>query len=90
MKECGDYRENIRRYLDKELCGHELVQFRTHVAECPACKQELEAEEQLSCLLARSRPLYAAPDSLRNRVLHAIGEPLPESLPDPGPKHSKR
>jgi mycothiol system anti-sigma-R factor len=90
MKGCGDYRENIRRYLDKEVCGHELVQFRTHLAECPACKQELEVEEELSCLLARSRPLYAAPDSLRNRVLDAIGEPLPESLPDPRPKHSKR
>ena len=90
MKGCGDYREDIRRYLDKELCGHELAQFRTHLAECPACKQELEAEEELSCLLARSRPLYAAPDSLRNRVLDAIEEPLSESLPDPRPKHSKR
>jgi mycothiol system anti-sigma-R factor len=90
MKGCGDCRENIRRYLDQELCAHELVQFRTHIAECAACSQELGAEEELSCLLARSRPLYSAPDSLRNRVLRAIGEPMPESLPLPPPKHSKR
>jgi mycothiol system anti-sigma-R factor len=86
MKGCGDYRENIRRLLDKELCPHELDQFRCHLAECPACRQELEAEEELSSLLNRSRPLYTAPDSLRNRVLRAIGEPLQESLPDPRPK----
>jgi mycothiol system anti-sigma-R factor len=89
MKGCGDYRENIRRFLDKELCPHELDQFRSHLAECAACRQELEAEEELSCLLARSRPLYTAPDSLRNRVLRAVGEPLPESLPDPRPKPRK-
>jgi mycothiol system anti-sigma-R factor len=86
MKGCGDYRENIRRFLDQELCPHELGEFRTHLAECAACRQELEAEEELSCLLARSRPLYSAPDSLRNRILRAIEEPLPESLPDPRPK----
>jgi mycothiol system anti-sigma-R factor len=86
MKGCGDYRGNIRRFLDKELCPHELDQFRAHLAECAACSQEFEAEEELSCLLARSRPLYTAPDSLRNRVLRAIGEPLPESLSEPRPK----
>jgi mycothiol system anti-sigma-R factor len=90
MKDCGDYRENIRRYIDKELCPQELVQFRTHLAECAVCRQEVEAEEELSCLLARSRPLYSAPDSLRNRVLRAIEEPLPESLPDPRPRPAKR
>jgi mycothiol system anti-sigma-R factor len=89
MKGCGDYRGNIRRFLDQELCPHELDQFRAHLAECAACRQELEAEEELSCLLARSRPLYSAPDSLRNRVLRAMREPLPQSLPDPRPKPSR-
>jgi mycothiol system anti-sigma-R factor len=86
MKGCGDYRENIRRFLDQELCPHELVQFRTHLAECAACRQELEAEEELSGLLARSRPLYSAPDSLRNRILSAIEEPVPDprAKPDRG------
>jgi mycothiol system anti-sigma-R factor len=90
MKGCGDYRDNIRRYLDKELCGHELVHFRTHLADCAACKQQLGAEEELSCLLTRSRPLYSAPDSLRNRVLRAIREPLAASLPDPRLTRGKR
>ncbi len=88
MKGCGDYGENLRRYLDKELCADELVQFRAHLGECVTCRQELEAEEELTRLLARSRPLYSAPDSLRNRVLRAIGEPA--SLSDPHRERGKR
>ncbi len=79
MTGCGDCSDNLRRYLDKELCGQELLRFRAHLKQCEACRQEAEAEEELSCLLHRSRPLYSAPNSLRDRVLRAMGEPVPES-----------
>jgi mycothiol system anti-sigma-R factor len=69
------------RYLDQELHGEELLQFRTHLVECAMCKQEIESEEELSRLLQRSQPLYAAPSALRDRVLRAIGEPAPRPLP---------
>jgi mycothiol system anti-sigma-R factor len=75
MKDCGDYRECLRRYLDKELSGPELTEYRAHLEACPVCREELTAEEELSRLLARSRPLYTAPDSLRSRVLRVLGEP---------------
>ena len=88
MTGCGDCSNNLRRYLDKELCGQELLQFRAHLKQCEACRRELEAEEELSRLLHRSRPLYSAPNSLRDRVLRAIGEPVPESLA-PRPKRQR-
>jgi mycothiol system anti-sigma-R factor len=76
MKGSDGCSRSLLRHLDQELCGQKLVEFRAHLKECAACRQEIEAEEELSRLLHRSRPLYAAPDALRDRVLRAIGEPL--------------
>ena len=80
MKGCDAYSRGILRYLDRELYGQELLQFRTHLVDCAACSQEIEAEEELSRLLHRSQPLYAAPNALRDRVLWAIGDPAPGTL----------
>jgi mycothiol system anti-sigma-R factor len=89
MKGCDDFNETLRRYLDGELRGHELLQFRDHLEQCAECRKELEAEEELSRLLHRTRPLYTAPDTLRDRVLRAMEEPTSESLPGTLPKHGK-
>jgi mycothiol system anti-sigma-R factor len=70
MRECGaDYGATIELYLDKELSGPDLEEFRAHLKECEACRAELAAAEELSSLLHRSRPLYSAPDALRDRVM---------------------
>jgi predicted anti-sigma-YlaC factor YlaD len=61
MKDCGDCRENILLYLHKELSVSRLIEFRAHLEKCEACRQVLEAEEELSRVLHRSRPLYSAP-----------------------------
>jgi mycothiol system anti-sigma-R factor len=82
VKGCDGNSRSILRYLDQELYGQELVQFRGHLVECATCTQEIEAEEELSRLLHRSQPLYAAPTALRDRVLGAIGEAAPEPLPN--------
>jgi mycothiol system anti-sigma-R factor len=79
MKGCDGCIENIPLYLDEELRGQELVEFRAHLEHCAACRQELAADEELTHLLHRSRPLYFAPDALRDRVLE-IGEPSLEPL----------
>ena len=81
MKDCDDCLGTLRRYLDGELRGQELLQFREHIEQCSGCRQELEAEEELSRLLHRTKPLYAAPDALRERVLRAIEEPATDSPP---------
>jgi anti-sigma factor (TIGR02949 family) len=71
MKGCDDYSVNIQLYFDKELSGQDVEEFRAHIEECPVCRTELKAEEELSGLLHRSRPLYSAPDVLRKRVMQA-------------------
>jgi hypothetical protein len=60
MKGCDDYSATIQLYLDRELSGHDLEDFRALLDECKARRTELEAEERLSALLQRSRPLYSA------------------------------
>jgi mycothiol system anti-sigma-R factor len=74
MKDCGDCRDCLRRYLDKELRDPELNEYRAHLEGCETCRKELAAEEELSRLLARTGPLYNAPESLRNRVRRALEE----------------
>jgi RNA polymerase sigma-70 factor, ECF subfamily len=56
MKDCRIYGTTIvQLYLDKELSGRDLEEFRTHLEECEACQAEVEAEEELPGLLHRSR-----------------------------------
>jgi mycothiol system anti-sigma-R factor len=82
MKGCDDYGATIQIYLDRELSGQDLEDFLPHLEQCEACRKELEAEERLSDLLHRSRPLYSAPDALRGRVMQtAESFPPTASLP---------
>ena len=72
MKDCEDYGGTIQFYLDNELSGPDLEEFRAHLEECEVCRSELAAGEQLSGLLHRSRPLYSAPDALRKQIMQTI------------------
>jgi anti-sigma factor RsiW len=90
MKDCGgDYGATIELYLDKELIGPDLEEFRVHLEACAACRVELEVREELVRLLHRSRPLYSAPDALRDRVMRTT-ELLPSSGPYTPPRLRKR
>jgi anti-sigma factor RsiW len=89
MKDCGgDYGAIIELYLDKELIGPDLEEFRAHLETCAGCRVELQAREELSRLLNRSRPLYSAPDALRDRVMRTT-ELLP-SAPYTPPRLRRR
>jgi anti-sigma factor (TIGR02949 family) len=68
MNRCDEYRVKILRYLDDDLQAHELNDFRNHLKACADCRASLEAEQALSNLLHRSRPLYPVPVALRSRV----------------------
>jgi mycothiol system anti-sigma-R factor len=89
MKGCDDYSETIQLYLDRELSGRDLEDFQAHLEECEACRGELEAQERLSVLLRRSRPLYSAPDALRARVMQTA-ESFPPTASLPAVRRSKR
>jgi mycothiol system anti-sigma-R factor len=81
MRDCVDYRENILLYLDKELCVSQADELLAHVELCENCRESLEAEKGLSRVLRRSRPLYSAPASLRDRILRVMNEPNSGPLP---------
>jgi hypothetical protein len=68
MKGCDGYSVISQLYLDKELSGPGLEDFRAHLLKCEGCRARLEADERLSTLLRRSRPLYSAHETLRERV----------------------
>jgi mycothiol system anti-sigma-R factor len=89
MKGCDDYSATIQVYLDRELSDQYLDDFRAHLKECEACRTELEADEKLSALLHRSRPLYSAPDALRVRVMQAA-ESFPSTTTPPAVSLRKR
>jgi anti-sigma factor RsiW len=90
MKDCGgDYGSTIELYLDKELIGPDLEEFRTHLEACATCRVELEVREELSRLLHRSLPLYSAPDALRDRVMRTT-ELLSSSAPYTPPRLRRR
>jgi anti-sigma factor RsiW len=72
MTPCDEYHVEILRYLDNDLQGQELDDLRSHLKTCADCRANVEAEQALSHLLHRSRPLYSAPAALHSRVSAAV------------------
>jgi anti-sigma factor (TIGR02949 family) len=72
MNSCDEYSVKTLRYLDHDLRGLELEDFRTHLEACASCRARLDAEQALSHLLHQSRPLYSVPAALRARVSAAV------------------
>jgi hypothetical protein len=83
MNNCDEYAINALRYLDNDLEGEELADFLSHLKSCFSCQDHLEAEKQLSARLHRTRPLYSAPATLRDRVVAATMQSR-----SPGAQHS--
>jgi predicted anti-sigma-YlaC factor YlaD len=71
MKGCDRYSAATQSYLDRELRSPDREDFLAHLQKCKECRARLEAEEKLSALLHRSRPLYLSPDAMRQRITHA-------------------
>jgi mycothiol system anti-sigma-R factor len=70
---------DILPYLDNELSGGERDKLRSHLKDCADCRALLQEEQELSRLLRRSRPLYAAPATLRARVSAEISQHAEQS-----------
>jgi mycothiol system anti-sigma-R factor len=75
MSPCDEYAVKTLRYLDNDLKGQELEDFRSHLESCADCRDHLEAEKALSQLLRRSRPLYSTPEALRDRLATLLVQP---------------
>ena len=79
MSLCNEHDFDILRYLDNELSGGERDKLRSHLKGCADCRALLQKEQELSRLLSRSRPLYAAPTTLRARVSAEISQHAEQS-----------
>jgi anti-sigma factor RsiW len=80
MSACDEYGILMPGYLDGQLQGQDLADFRAHLNHCANCRAGLEAERSLSQLLHGSRPLYSAPPALHTRVAAAVeryADPMP-------------
>jgi hypothetical protein len=82
MSSCDQYAIKTLRYLDEDLEGQELEDFLSHLDSCAWCREQLEAEKELSATLHRSRPLYSAPLVLRDRVAAVIDNPASSGIQD--------
>jgi anti-sigma factor RsiW len=74
MRNCDASSLDVLLYLDNALTSQELEDFRSHLADCSDCKERLEEERALSCLMREIRPLYLAPQALRARISSAARE----------------
>jgi anti-sigma-K factor RskA len=68
-RECGD---EVAAYALGALEEGELERFRRHLETCVVCRDELSSFQQIVDALPMSAPTFAAPASLRRRVLRAI------------------
>ena len=83
MRACDAYRSMIPLFLDDELSGDELHDFRRHLVGCTDCQELLAEERALSQLLHRTRPLYQAPEVLRTRVSNIISSEVKSGFHTP-------
>ena len=59
MNPCDQHSIDMTRYLENELSGRELADFRSHLLECVNFRSILVDEQALSALLKRSGPYFA-------------------------------
>lgn len=70
--------QRVRRYLDNELSPAEARAFRTHIAECESCRQQLGALELLDARL-RDLPRITPPLDFAAKVRTQIAHlPAPQ------------
>ncbi len=63
MMGCTDVLALSQRFIDLDLAPAEEAELRRHLAECPACRAELEAREPILALARRMADGFAAPDA---------------------------
>jgi len=81
MSHCDERSTDILLYLDNALTGQRLEDFRAHLAGCSNCRESLQEELALTSLLRETRPLYLAPQALRERVAAAAQQAFAGSPP---------
>jgi len=80
---CRETRQLISPYLDRQLSPAEAEAVKSHLAECPHCRQEYEETAEISAVLREiGRNIVPAPAGLKDAVMRHIeietaGKPVP-------------
>ena len=69
MTECNSIRELLPAYIDDELSPAQCEAAERHLELCPGCRQELEALEKDTFLLAAT---IGAPVAVCDRIADAV------------------
>ena len=81
MSHCDERSTDILLHLDNVLTGQRLEDFCAHLVGCSNCRERLQEELALTSLLRETRPLYLAPQALRDRVAAAAAQEEPAGSP---------
>lgn len=84
---CDELARWIGPLLDGELDVRNSTEVHAHLGTCSACQRRYEMQNILSSTMRRLDLAYAAPDSLRLRIVTALDESKPEPV---GPGRVKR
>ena len=68
---CEKARKELEEYIHGELCTEDAADIRQHLETCQECSEEHTVGVTLSSALKGSCR-EAAPEELRDRILHAI------------------
>ncbi len=80
---CELSQTQLHAYFDGELDALGAASFEKHLATCPGCKRQLEAEQALRNSLQQSGLYERAPNSLRENLLGRAAAPSPVPLRAP-------
>jgi anti-sigma factor RsiW len=82
MSRCEECLARIDFYLDDELRDDDLEIFNAHLEECTSCRIQLEERRAFLEGIRSSRPLYVAPNALRDRIAQLLEEAPPAAPVD--------
>lgn len=78
---CTDYEEDIEAFVLGALDELTARRVQAHVSGCASCSERVRAYRDAVDYLALSVPVYRAPQTLRDRVMGAVGAYRPRITP---------
>jgi mycothiol system anti-sigma-R factor len=77
---CEEALQELYTFLDGELTDDRRAAIQQHLDDCPPCYEQYDFEAELRLIVA-AKCKDTVPDSLRDRIAHALGNEAPPSEP---------
>jgi hypothetical protein len=76
MNSCENDLSRIDLYLDEELRGEELEDFKRHLKECSRCQSQIKERQLFLQQVRAARPLYPARAEFRAEMAALLASPV--------------